>query len=81
MGAKMLFIVLATSLWVYYDARLIRARTRMVQGIFNPEPSSWMFFCLIFWGVGFIIYLIHRKKVKAAADAFYLREVMKFSRR
>ncbi|MDR3630218.1 MAG: hypothetical protein P4L42_07770 [Desulfocapsaceae bacterium] len=79
MGIKILLIIVATSVWVYFDARLIRARSQPVRGIFNPGPSRWMLFCLLFWVIGFPLYLIHRKKVKEAADAFYLGEVMKFS--
>ena len=79
MGIKMLLFILVSSVWVYFDARLMRSRSRQVRGIFNPEPASWMLFCLIFWGAGFLLYLIHRKKIKDAADAFYLREVMKLS--
>ena len=81
MGIKMLLFIVTTSIWVFFDARLIRARSRAVRGIFNPEPASWMLFCLIFWGAGFMIYLIHRKKIKDATDAFYLSEVMKFNKR
>ena len=77
MGIKMLLLIIATSIWVYFDARSIKARSGFIKGVFNFEPSTWMLLCLLFWVFAFPFYLVQRKKRKEAAEAFYLREVMR----
>jgi len=77
MGIKMLILIVITSIWVYFDARLIRARSGLVKGVFNLEPSTWMLICLLFWIFAFPGYLINRKRIKDATGSFYLREVMR----
>jgi hypothetical protein len=49
--------VLATTVWVGYDAKALRDRS---QRTFPPNPGAWVTGCLLMWIVFFPLYLIKR---------------------
>lgn len=53
-------IVIATSLWVYFDARRIGIKKGQIPGIANLGPGGWLVVCLLLWIVAFPVYLIKR---------------------
>lgn len=60
-------MVIATSIWVYFDARKIGARKGLLPGFFNLSPLTWSLSCLLLWIVGFPAYLIHRPDIIRAS--------------
>lgn len=60
-------IVVGTSLWVYFDARRIGARKGLRPGLGNMNPGGWLLVCLVFWIVGFPMYLVKRREIRRAA--------------
>ena len=55
-----LFIVVATSTWVFFDARSIGVRKGLVKGLGNMGPGMWFAACLLLWIVSFPAYVIRR---------------------
>jgi len=62
------FICLASSLWVWFDARAIGAERGLVSGIADMGPLGWFLSSLLLWIVAFPLYLASRSKIKAAAS-------------
>lgn len=59
-----LIAVIASSIWVYVDAKQLNADTAMKNGASNLSPFGWMFFCLVLWVLGFPMYLFKRMQYK-----------------
>lgn len=62
-------VVLASSLWVFQDARNLGITRRTGPGFFNMGPLSWFVSCLLLWAVAFPAYLVTRRRYKRAASA------------
>ncbi len=61
-----LVIVIATSVWVAFDARSIGVRKGKIEGFFNMGAAGWFFSCLLLWVVAFPAYLVKRGAYRAA---------------
>lgn len=61
-------LIIATSIWVLFDAKKIGAKKGLVTGIANLGPWGWFFACLLLWIVGFPLYLAKRSSLKEAAN-------------
>lgn len=67
-GIVILFIVLATTIWVPFDASHLGVqRGRLGGGSLDMGPASWFFCCLLLWIIAFPCYLIARSKYTTAA--------------
>ena len=62
-------IVIASAIWVYFDAKSIGVRKNLVSGFWNLGPGGWSVATLLLWIIGFPCYLIKRGTLKAAAAA------------
>jgi hypothetical protein len=58
-------VIIATSIWVFFDANKIGAKgeggSKKVAGM---GPVEWFFACLLFWIIGFPLYLVKRAEQK-----------------
>ncbi len=61
-------IVLASSVWVYFDAKRIGARKGLLPGFGDMNPGGWFAVCLFLWIIGFPLYLLKRGEIRAAAQ-------------
>lgn len=62
-------IVLGTAIWVYFDAQSIGVEKGRLKGLADMGPVGWFFACLLFWIIGFPLYLAKRseyKRIKAS---------------
>ena len=59
-------IVIATAIWVLFDAKTIGVKKGLVIGMGNMGAWGWFFSCLLFWIIGFPMYLYYRGKFKSA---------------
>ena len=62
-------VVLASSLWVFQDARSLGITRRPGPGFLNMSPLSWFVSCLLLFAVAFPAYLVTRRRYKRAASA------------
>jgi hypothetical protein len=62
-------IVLATSVWVFVDARTMGVSKGQIKGFFNMGPTGWFLSCLLCWIVAFPAYLVKRGAYKRAIIA------------
>jgi hypothetical protein len=62
-------VVLASSLWVFRDARRLGISRRTGSGFLNMGPLSWFLSCLLLWAVAFPAYLLTRRRYKREALA------------
>ena len=69
MGILFWFIICSTSLWVLYDAKKIGVKKGQLGGILDMGPWCWFISCLLFWYVGFILYLYKRGELKRLNSA------------
>ena len=69
MSALVFLLVVATSIWVFIDARSIGVRKGQIKGFFNMGPSGWAFATLLLWIVGFPGYLAKRSEYKRINSA------------
>ena len=60
----LILVVVATSIWVGFDASSIGAKEAGSTG-----PFGWFLFCLLLWIIGFPLYLSQRSKIKTNAQA------------
>jgi len=60
------FVVIGTSLWVYFDARAIGVKKGQVTGLADLGPGGWLVASLLLWIIAFPLYLANRGKFKAA---------------
>ena len=61
--------MLATSIWVFIDARKIGVRKGLVTGLANLSPVGWLVASLLIWIVAFPLYLAKRETFRARAAA------------
>lgn len=64
MASIVFIIVMATSLWVLFDAKTIGVKKGQIQGMGNIGPWSWFFACLFLWLIAFPSYLAKRSEFK-----------------
>jgi hypothetical protein len=64
-GPIILLVFIATSLWVFFDARSIGVRKGQLSGLANRGPVGWLFSCLFLWILAFPMYLAKRSDFKA----------------
>ena len=61
-----LFFVVATSLWVYQDAKAFSERGTPIvlstKSFSVGTPDTWFFACLLLWNLFFPLYLIGRNR-------------------
>ena len=62
-------IILASAIWVYFDARNIGVKKGLVPGMGNMGPAGWFVVTLLLWIIGFPMYLLYRGKFKLAVGA------------
>lgn len=60
-----LVVVVATAIWVYFDAKSLGV-TRG-DGALSANPSGWLLVTLVLWIVGFPLYLAMRPEFKRRA--------------
>lgn len=63
----LVFIIAATSLWVYLDATKHKIGKTDAGGMFNISAGAWSVCTLLFWIVALPAYLIKRGALKAIA--------------
>jgi hypothetical protein len=61
-------VVLASSLWVFRDARSLGITRRPGPGFLNMSPFSWFVSCLLLFAVAFPAYLFTRRRYKREAS-------------
>jgi len=59
-----LLLILATAIWVGFDAHSIGVKRGQVKGLANMGPWGWFFATLFIWIMGFPLYLANRNKFK-----------------
>lgn len=57
-------IVIATSIWVLFDAKTLGIRKGMMPGFADLGPWGWFFASLLLWIVVFPLYLSKRDAYK-----------------
>ncbi len=62
-------IIFGTAICVLIDAKNIEVKKGLVSGFGNMGPWAWFFAVLLFWIVGFPVYLYYRGKYKLAIAA------------
>ena len=67
MGIVILAAIVATSLWVYLDARWIGVYCtgeprRLLHLSLDMEPVDWLISCLLLWAIAFPAYLCKRRE-------------------
>ncbi len=67
MSNAILLVVLASSIWIYFDAKAIGARSGLLSGFADMGPFSWALCSLLLWIVAVPLYLVKRPQIKAAA--------------
>lgn len=64
-----LLVIIATSVWVYFDASTIGARRGLLPGIADMGPFGWALATLLLWIVGFPLYLAKPTAIEDAVAA------------
>ena len=64
MDTFILWIILGTSIWVFFDARAIGVKRGQVKGLANMGPLGWLLGCLLLWIIAFPLYLAKRNEFK-----------------
>ena len=68
MGELIGLIVVATSIWVYFDARALGARRGLQSGLADMSPLGWALASLLLWIVAFPFYVANRGALRDAAQ-------------
>ena len=68
MDQLIIIVIVATSIWVFVDAKGIGARKGLQKGFFDLGPFGWFATCLLLWIVGFPVYLAKRSDIKKLAS-------------
>jgi len=66
MEALVWLVVIGTAIWVYFDANAIGVRKGLITGLGNMGPGGWAAATLLFWIIGFPLYLAKRGQLKQA---------------
>lgn len=65
-------VVLGTSIWVYFDAKIIGVRKTEEESFLNMGPLGWMLGSMLLWIVVFPLYLGRRpgliRKFRTSSD-------------
>lgn len=69
MEALIWMVIIATSLFAFFEARSFGYRKQDIQGLAAIGPVGWLFACLLLWIVAFPLYLASREKLRAAGVA------------
>ncbi len=64
----MALVVLASAVWVFFDAKKIGARRGLMPGLFDLSPGGWAFATLGIWIAAFPAYLIRRSDIARAVE-------------
>jgi len=67
MDMLFLLLTIASSIWVFVDARKIGVKKGLVTGLADLSPAGWLITCLLLWVVAVPLYLIKRPVLKLAA--------------
>jgi len=57
-------VILATSIWVFFDSKNIGVKSGQLKGFFGMGPIGWFFACVILWIICFPAYLLKRNELK-----------------
>ena len=68
MGVIMVLLIVATSIWAFFDAAAIDSDKGQVDGFVNMPPWGWLVGCLIMWSITFPIYMVVRHEIKRVND-------------
>lgn len=60
MSDILLIVIFVSSLWVFFDARKIGVKKGQIPGLADMGPGGWFFVCLLFWIIGFPLYIVKR---------------------
>lgn len=63
-----IWIIIGTSVWVFFDAKSIGVKKGLIPGIANMTPIMWLVTCLLLWIIAFPIYLVKRGEFKKAVE-------------
>jgi len=58
------FVVIATSIWVLFDANSIGVKKGVIKGVGDMGKWGWFFSCLGMWVFAFPYYLAKRQQYK-----------------
>jgi len=64
MDALIIIVIVASSIWVYFDAKAIGVQKGQIKGITDMGPGGWFCVSLLLWIVGFPAWLAMRGKYK-----------------
>jgi len=67
MDTFILLLVIATSIWVFADAKSIGVKKGQIKGLADLSPAGWLFACLLLWLIAFPLYIVKRPEMKRAA--------------
>ncbi len=59
-----LIFIIATSVWVYFDAKAIGVKKGQIPGFVDMGPGGWFCVTLLLWIAGFPAWLAYRGKYK-----------------
>jgi len=59
-------VVLATSVWVYFDAKALGARRGLQKGLADMGPLGWALACVLLWIIAFPFYVANRATLRRA---------------
>jgi len=62
-------LVLATSIWVYFDAKSTGIKKGLKSGFFDLGPAGWFLGSLLLWIIVFPAYLAKRQELKTLVQA------------
>jgi len=68
-GLIVYLLVIGSSIWVVVDAKSIGVKRGQIKGIANMGPWGWFVACLLFWILGFPLYLSKRSEFKRINSA------------
>lgn len=77
MDGLILIVIVASSLFAFFESRSFRYRKQDIQGLAAMGPWGWLFACLFLWIIAFPLYLASREKLRAAGLAVADRMVQR----
>lgn len=64
MDTFIVLFIIASSIWVLFDAKTIGVKKDQLKGFGNMGAWGWFWCCLGFWILGFPLYLAKRGELK-----------------